>query len=124
MKCPNCGHDLSKPFDYNVQLFKLLDAIEPETKKKIEFVTNYIMREIPGENSSKKYYTFLKDIENIPYNIIIEGLSKYANGGYAKDGKGFAYLGYIIKSWYKQRDKVIDNQRKIYGESPPVRKLE
>lgn len=120
-KCPYCGHDLSKPVDYNSLILKELELYPKDIQKLIKEVSRKITTTIPSE-TSKQLHWMLYSIKDISEYAIKFGIVQFLDHEYHLHGKGFGYLKAIINNAYVNYNKFKELERKRLGTIPPYSK--
>ena len=119
MKCPACGYTTHKqkqkkeaaiifedfPKDLSLQLIKIGKELRPFYH---------------SEKLKREWNQLMFAIQDYEYNIIRTTLNQYLINEYHKQGKGFAYLKYMIIASAKnhKKNKLIESKR--FGSNPPL----
>jgi|TARA_R100001530_G_scaffold136307_2_gene116336 transcriptional regulator NrdR family protein len=128
MKCPKCGEEIEAiPMTVSDSyrsprrqrdLDKLMMKMDKSLRKLVRKVINDIQNNIPSEQLGKGVMPFLKAITSVDKEVAKWAINSYYKGKYVYQGKGFAYLKYIINSHSMNRERLLKNERKTYGSLP------
>lgn len=121
--CPICGFSNSKDYNYVREIEELEFHLTPKTYNLIKKVGKLVSNNIPTENTMKKYWMFLKRIENAKKQAIIKGLNAFYSRGLYLEGKGFDYLATMINNANKNSKRRLEIERKLVGITPPVKEV-
>tara|TARA_R100000458_G_C8262625_1_gene237991 strand:+ start:1323 stop:1724 length:402 start_codon:yes stop_codon:yes gene_type:complete len=122
-ECPCCGYNWSVPKDINARIMRMVTMYTPETTKVIKKVMRDIYNNVPSDKTNLAYYYFLYGIQNIEEQHIRHGIRVFNKGNHYKEGKGFRFLGAIIRNRKANFNKQLDNERQLHGKPPKKRIL-
>ena len=54
------------------------------------------------------------------YKTLNIAITNYIKNAYMYEGKGFNYLLKVIRTFDEDKDKIIENEVKRFGTSPPI----
>ena len=128
MKCPKCGEEIEaipmvagNPYRSprrQRDLDKLIMKMDKSLRKLVRKVINDIQNNIPSEQSGKGIMSFLETVTSIDKEVAKWAINSYYRGKYIYQGKGFAYIKYIMNSHSMNRERLLKNERKTYGSLP------
>lgn len=123
--CPSCGYDVSKPLDagYTRAAQKLFKVFPPSVQNILKKISEEIRENIPTEADPYKMHRFLFTIQIAAPEVIKYSCDQYLKAGYQYQGKGFAYLGAIIKSRNTNNPKLVEFEKKRLGTVPKIKEL-
>jgi hypothetical protein len=123
LKCPCCGYDFTKPQNINTKVMKLVSAYSKQTTIALKQVMREIYNNVPSDKSIESYYYFLYGMQNIEEEHIRFGIRVFRKGNHHKEGKGFKFLGGIIRNRKANFNKQFNNERSLHGKPPKKRVL-
>ena len=119
-KCPACGYDLNKKYNWLKEIQSLIAKRNDTTKELLRKISGLISGYIPADNSNQRLMQFLKGISRIDDNVVEWGIEQFYAKRYYFSGKGYSYLSKIIQNRDKNLVAVARNERNILGSSPPI----
>tara|TARA_R110000824_G_scaffold71882_1_gene183841 strand:+ start:400 stop:831 length:432 start_codon:yes stop_codon:yes gene_type:complete len=122
-KCPVCGYDTNRNYNYSKDILKMLTAMNSQTLKYVKRLVKDVQQNIPSEYNQKSYFFFLKSIEKSNPRLIERAIEQYIKAGYHLQGKGFAYIKAMILNENKNVAKKAANEYKRLGRVPKIIKL-
>jgi len=120
--CPNCGFDLKekRPANFTPMIAKLLTNHSESTRKVLKSILTTIREYHPLR--AKDVYFFLDSIKDADDRMIRYTTNQYfSKGHYLK--KGLPYLKAMIVNHEKNKEQLMDTERKIHGTKPPHREV-
>ena len=60
MKCPACGYDTSRKYNYSKDILQMLTAMPSNTITYVKKLAKEVQQNIPSEYNQKSYFLFLK----------------------------------------------------------------
>ena len=118
--CPKCGFNFKKEFNYSINIQLLYNERSTSTKKYIKMIIGRIRK--LHDITPKDLYFFLFKIKDAPDEV----LKYYLNIYFQKNNyieKGLNYLAQMILNHDKNKDKLLEVERKIHGTKPPKRNI-
>ena len=122
--CPCCGYNWSTPKDINARIMRMVTMYTPETTKALKKVMRNIYDNVPSDKNTVSYYYFLYGIQSIEEDHIRHGIRVFTSGNHHKSGKGFRFLGAIIRNRKANFNKQLSNERSLHGKSPKKRNID
>ena len=125
--CPKCNYNISQHKSKSYNPRKRITQLRLKRGKSLNRLLTKLIRlikeKIPSENDTIKEYYFMKNIENVPDNIVTIGIHRYLEGHHQYSGKGFAYLSKIIEYTETNSERQFQIEQKRLGRLPkPQRK--
>ena len=116
-KCPRCGYDLNRKWIDTKYVKQMLDSRPEDVVNLIKNTAKMIIDTIPSEKV--RYKQFVYDIQASTDGDIDFGINKYWRGNYVNQGKGFAYLKWIIFNTEMNIESIKEMDIRKHGETPP-----
>ena len=123
MKCPACGFDGGRNYNYSKEIIRILATKPERTIKYIKKLVSEVQQNVPSEYNSKSYFYFLKGIDKADNRIVERAIEHYLRSGYHLQGKGFAYIKAMINNEKLNSRKKLQNEYKRLGRTPKIVKL-
>lgn len=120
-KCPICGYDPQKQYNYSLEIRKLMKEFSPSLRKQIRSIFVELNKGLSDEwkiATSKDMFELLMAIKNINEISIKRGIDIYVNSGALADRKGLRYLKAIINNLGRVSDIQIKNEIRKKGKAP------
>ena len=124
MKCEACGYDNVRPYNPIRRMIKLMDERKTSCKTTLRDICKLIHKQIPSDKDNQKTYYFLQAISKVPDTSVQHYVSRYEEGEYVYQGKGFAYLKKMIIDGYGNEPKMLENEIRKFGRTPAKKKVE
>lgn len=117
MKCPACGYEFGKAYNYSREINRLANSHKP-----IKELLRKVIKDIPrqAKTTRRDMFYFLQGIDKIDNESIKWAIEQYYKGGHMYQGKGLNYLQAIIINHSKNRKTMKENERKRLGSLPPL----
>ena len=81
-----------------------------------------IIETIPSEHKGYGRW-FLKEVQDIPDEVIIWCCEQYLSKPYVYQGKVFAFLNKMCQNHRNNRSKIAEYEKKMLGSTPPKREV-
>ena len=120
LKCPCCGYNFNKEYNYTHNIRELVNNRSKGTRNILRKIMREVSEHIITDKSRKNQFFFLKGISNVEDVVVEWGIDQYFKGAYYLKGKGYPYLRYIILNHEKNRGKMAQNEKRTLGTSPEV----
>ena len=122
MKCPNCGIQIAQwKSSYNdIQINEMMSDKSKEYKNLLKNIIRKVRNSIPSNDNKQQISNFISNAMMYDYKTLDMAISNYIKNAYMYEGKGFNYLLKIIRTFDEDKDKIIENEKKRFGTSPPV----
>ena len=109
MKCPACGFNGGKNYNYSKEIIRILATKPERTIKYIKKLVSEVQQNVPSEYNSKSYFYFLKGIDKADNRIVERAIEHYLRSGYHLQGKGFAY----IRLWSITKSSILERNYRM-----------
>jgi len=119
-KCPNCGYDTTNPFNFSLKIKNELEKKSKGTRDAIKDILDHIKKYHPLE--TRAILNFLMAISSVDDQVVRYTINKYYNNKLFYK-KGIQYLQGMITSFEKNKEKIKEVERKIYGTRPLEKKI-
>ena len=122
MKCRNCGIQIAQwKSSYNdIQINEMMSDKSKEYKNLLKNIIRKVRNSIPSNDNKQQISNFISNAMKFDYNTLDLAISNYIKNAYMYEGKGFNYLLKVIRTFDEDKDKIIENEKKRFGTSPPV----
>ena len=122
MKCPNCGIQIAQwKSSYNdIQINEMMSDKSKEYKNLLKNIIRKVRNSIPSNDNKQQISNFISNAMMYDYKTLDMAISNYIKNAYMYEGKGFNYLLKVIRTFDEDKDKIIENEKKRFGTSPPV----
>ena len=122
MKCPNCGiQNAQWKSSYNdIQRNEMMSYKSKEYKNLLKNIIRKVRNSIPSNDNKQQISNFISNAMMYDYKTLDMAISNYIKNAYMYEGKGFNYLLKVIRTFDEDKDKIIENEKKRFGTSPPV----
>jgi len=122
MKCPNCGIQIAHwRSSYNdIQINEMMGNKNIKYKDLLKNIIRKIRNHIPSNDNKKQIGNFISNAMMYDYKTLNMAMTNYIKNAYMYEGKGFNYLLKIIRTFDEDKDRIIKNEKKRFGTSPPV----
>ena len=122
MKCPNCGIQIAQwKSSYNdIQINEMMSDKSKEYKNLLKNIIRKVRNSIPSNDNKKQISNFISNAMMYDYKTLDMAINNYIRNAYMYEGKGFNYLLKVIRTFDEDKDKIIENEKKRFGTSPPV----
>lgn len=122
MKCPNCGIQIAQwKSSYNdIQINEMMSDKSKEYKNLLKNTIRKVRNSIPSNDNKQQISNFISNAMMYDYKTLDMAISNYIKNAYMYEGKGFNYLLKVIRTFDEDKDKIIENEKKRFGTSPPV----
>ena len=122
MKCPNCGIQIAQwKSSYNdIQINEMMSDKSKEYKNLLKNIIRKVRNSIPSNDNKQQISNFISNAMMYDYKTLDMAISNYIKNAYMYEGKGFNYLLKVIRTFDEYKDKIIENEKKRFGTSPPV----
>tara|TARA_R100001594_G_scaffold129006_1_gene167509 strand:- start:1501 stop:1878 length:378 start_codon:yes stop_codon:yes gene_type:complete len=121
-KCPCCGYNPYKKYNYSMEIISLLSKRKKITKSMLRNVSSSITAEVLSDDDIEKKFKFLKGISHIEDRIIQNTIANFCLRKMYMEGYGFDYLKSMILKEHQNAPKKRINEYKRYGKPPSKRK--
>ena len=122
MKCPNCGIQIAQwKSSYNdIQINEMMSDKSKEYKNLLKNIIRKVRNSIPSNDNKQQISNFISNAMMYDYKTLDMAISNYIKNAYMYEGKGFNYLLKVIRTFDEDKDRIIENEKKRFGTSPPV----
>ena len=122
MKCPNCGIQIAQwKSSYNdIQINEMMSDKSKEYKNLLKNIIRKVRNSIPSNDNKKQISNFISNAMMYDYKTLDMAINNYIRNAYMYEGKGFNYLLKVIRTFDEDKDRIIENEKKRFGTSPPV----
>jgi len=122
MRCPNCGIQIAQwKSSYNdIQINEMMSDKSNKYKNLLKHIIGKVRNSIPSNDNKKQISNFISNAMLYDFKTLDMAISNYIKNAYMYEGKGFNYLLKIIKTFDEDKDRIIENEKKRFGTSPPV----
>ena len=122
MKCHNCGIQIAQwKSSYNdIQINEMMSDKSKEYKNLLKNIIRKVRNSIPSNDNKQQISNFISNAMMYDYKTLDMAISNYIKNAYMYEGKGFNYLLKVIRTFDEDKDKIIENEKKRFGTSPPV----
>jgi len=122
MKCPNCGIQIAQwKSSYNdIQINEMMSDKSKEYKNLLKNIIRKVRNSIPSNDNKQQISNFISNAMMYDYKTLDMAINNYIRNAYMYEGKGFNYLLKVIRTFDEDKDKIIENEKKRFGTSPPV----
>ena len=117
VNCPHCDKPLTDAFgsfNNSVDIRELYSKWPESVRKALRKTCRTIIRQIPSENRNQAK-KFLIAISSSKPEVVEWGLNQFHSAKHVNRGKGFSYLRAIILNHDKNREALIEMERKRLG---------
>ena len=112
--CPHCHKPLRFIGNESVDIRELYAVWPEDTRKPLRKICRSIQKTIPSE-TRQSAKNFLVSIEECKPEVVLWALNQYHSAGHLVKGKGFSYLRAMILNHEKDRETLIELERKRLG---------
>ena len=122
MKCPNCGIQIAQwKSSYNdIQINEMMSDKSKEYKNLLKNIIRTVRNSIPSNDNKQQISNFISNAMMYDYKTLNMAITNYIKNAYMYEGKGFNYLLKVIRTFDEDKDRIIENEKKRFGTSPPV----
>ena len=122
MRCPNCGIQIAQwKSSYNdIQINEMMSDKSKEYKNLLKNIIRKVRNSIPSNDNKKQISNFISNAMMYDYKTLDMAINNYIRNAYMYEGKGFNYLLKVIRTFDEDKDRIIENEKKRFGTSPPV----
>ena len=122
MKCPNCGIQIAQwKSSYNdIQINEMMSDKSKEYKNLLKNIIRKVRNSIPSNDNKQQISNFISNAMMYDYKTLDMAINNYIRNAYMYEGKGFNYLLKVIRTFDEDKDKIIENELKRFGTSPPI----
>ena len=122
MKCPNCGIQIAQwKSSYNdIQINEMMSDKSKEYKNLLKNIIRKVRNSIPSNDNKQQISNFISNAMMYDYKTLDMAINNYIRNAYMYEGKGFNYLLKVIRTFDEDKDRIIENEKKRFGTSPPV----
>ena len=122
MRCPNCGIQIAQwKSSYNdIQINEMMSDKSKEYKNLLKNIIRKVRNSIPSNDNKKQISNFISNAMMYDYKTLDMAINNYIRNAYMYEGKGFNYLLKVIRTFDEDKDRIIENEKKRFGTSPPI----
>lgn len=119
--CPNCGFIITQEgdtFDYGPRIQELLWKRSKAVKGNLWKTLQEMLR--TTKPTARDIFFFLKEIEEVEDEIVNYSINQFYSNNLFVD-KPLGYLRQMILNFQKDKDKLLQEEKRKYGTKPPKR---